>query len=260
MKVVILASGSEGNSTFISSGNHRILIDLGKNAKYIKEQLNNINEDASQIDAIIISHTHKDHTSALKVFLHQFHPLVYLTKKQLLDLDFLKDYDNIVFYDEDFYIGDIKVSSIHTSHDVSDSRNFIISIDGQKVVSLTDTGYLNHKYFKSLSNCDYYLFESNHDVEMLLNGKYPTWLKQRIVGTLGHLSNKDSSFYLAKLIGDNTKKIVLMHLSHENNTEEKALETLNETFKEYEIEFKNVLCAKQNEVTGVCDDKNTVRG
>lgn len=260
MKVVVLASGSEGNSTFISSNNHKILIDLGKNAKYIKEQLTNINEDANNIEAIIISHTHKDHTSALKVFLHQYHPQVYVTEKQLYDLDFLKEYDNVIIYNEEFYVGDILISSIHTSHDVSDSRNFVITINGTKIVSLTDTGYLNHKYFKTLSNCDYYLFESNHDVEMLLNGKYPTWLKQRIVGTLGHLSNKDSSFYLAKLIGDNTKKIVLMHLSQDNNTEKKALETLNETFKEYEINFKNVLCAKQNEVTGVCDDKNTVRG
>ena len=243
MKVVVLASGSEGNSTFISSKNHKILIDLGKNAKYIKDQLTAIGEDAKEIEAIIISHTHKDHTSALKVFLHQYHPAVYITEKQYLDLDYLKDYDNVVKYDEEFYIGDILISSIQ-----------------QKVVSLTDTGYLNHKYFKALSNCDYYLFESNHDVEMLLNGKYPTWLKQRIVGTLGHLSNKDSSFYLSKLIGDKTKKIVLMHLSHENNTEQKAMETLNETFKEYEITFNNVICAKQNEVTEVCDDQIIVRG
>ena len=260
MKVVVLASGSDGNSTFISSGNHKILIDLGRNAKYIKEHLNEINENASDIEAIIISHTHKDHTSALKVFLNQFHPKVYLTEKQYYDLDFLKDYDNVVIYDEEFFIGDIKVSSIHTSHDVTDSRNFIITIGEEKIVSLTDTGYLNHKYFKALTNCDYYLFESNHDVEMLLNGSYPTWLKQRIVGTLGHLSNKDSSFYLSKLIGDNTKKVILMHLSKENNTEQKALETLFETFKEYEIDFKNVLCAKADEVTGVCDDKSIVRG
>ena len=260
MKVVVLASGSEGNSTFIASENHKILLDLGKNAKYIKEHLKMIDEDASNIEAIVISHTHKDHTSALKVFLHQYHPFIYLTEKQYYDLEFLKDYDKVVIYDEEFYIGDIKVSSFHTSDDVSDSRNFIITIDKQKIVSLTDTGYLNQKYFKLLTNCDYYLFESNHDVEMLLNGSYPVWLKQRIVGTLGHLSNKDSSFYLAKLIGDKTKKIVLMHLSHENNTEEKALETLFETFREYEIDFENVFCAKQDEVTGVCDDKIVMRG
>ena len=104
MKVVVLASGSDGNSTFISSGNHKILIDLGRNAKYIKEHLKEIDEDASDIEAIIISHTHKDHTSALKVFLNQYHPMVYLTEKQYKDLDFLKDYDNVVMYDEEFLL------------------------------------------------------------------------------------------------------------------------------------------------------------
>ncbi len=260
MKVAVLASGSEGNCTFISSQNHKILIDLGKNAKYIKEHLKDITEKPEDIEAIIISHTHKDHVSALKVFLNQFHPLVYLTEKQYADLEFLKNYEQVILYDESFSIGDIKINSIHTSHDVSDSRNFILSIEEKKIVYLTDTGYLNHKYFPKLQNCDYYLFESNHDIEMLLNGSYPKWLKQRIVGTLGHLSNKDSSFYLSKLIGAKTQKIVLMHLSKENNTEKKALETLQETLKEYEIDFHNICCAKQNEVTGVCDDKNTVRG
>ena len=105
---------------------------------------------------------------------------------------------------------------------------------------------------------NYYLIESNHDIEMLMEGPYPKWLKQRVLGTLGHLSNKDSSFYLTKLVGENTKKIVLMHLSQHNNTEEKALETFFQTFKEYEMDFKDVVCAKQNEITKVCDDKDFV--
>ena len=92
-----------------------------------------------------------------------------------------------------------------------------------------------------------YLFESNHDVEMLMNGPYPKWLKDRVVGSSGHLSNKDASVYLAKLIGPNTKKIILTHLSHHNNTEDIALETIKETFKEYNIDFDNISCARQKE-------------
>ena len=260
MKAVVLASGSEGNSTFIASSSHRILVDIGKNTKYIKEKLLSINENADNIEAILISHTHKDHVSALSVFVKNFHPIVYVTKMQLVDLPFLNDYDNLIIYDDSFYIGDIKVIPFKTSHDVSDSRNFVFSINDERLVYLTDTGYLNHKYFKLLENCDYYLFESNHDIEMLLNGHYPQWLKQRIVGTSGHLSNKDSSFYLVKLVGDVTKKVVLMHLSKDNNTEEKALATFTETFLEYDRVFKDVVCAKQNEVTGVCDDKDIVCG
>lgn len=86
---------------------------------------------------------------------------------------------------------------------------------------------------------------------MLMNGPYPKWLKTRVVGSYGHLSNKDSSFYLTKLIGPHTKKIILMHLSHINNTSEKALEMIHETFKEYDIDFSNIECAKQSEITKV---------
>ncbi len=260
MKSVVLASGSEGNSTFLSSSGINILIDIGKNAKYIKEKILEIGENPENIRAILISHTHDDHVSALKVFLKKYHPQVYITEKMFYDLDFLKEYENVVIYDEDFYIDSISIKTIKTSHDVTDSRNFIISDGANSLVYLTDTGYLNRKYFVDLKNKTYYLIESNHDIEMLMNGPYPKWLKQRVLGSLGHLSNKDCSFYLTKLIGENTKKIVLMHLSQKNNTEEKALETLENTFKEYDMNFENVLCAKQNEITKVCDDQNSVCG
>ena len=256
MKAIVLASGSEGNSTFFSAGDTRILIDIGKNAKYITNHLQQINEDPKKIDAILISHTHDDHVSALKIYLKKNHPKVYITEKMLYDLDYLRYYDNVVIYDEDFYINNIKITTIKTSHDASDSRNFILSWQDKSLVYLTDTGYLNRKYFELLKNATYYLMESNHDIAMLLEGPYPKWLKQRVLGTQGHLSNKDSSFYLTKLIGKDTKKIILMHLSKTNNTEEKALETLKNTFQEYEMTLPEVVCAKQNEVTRVEDDQD----
>jgi len=258
MKLVVLASGSEGNSTFFSDFSTHILFDIGKNAKYIKEKLLEINENETNIDAIVISHTHDDHISALRVFLKKNHPKIYITEKMYYDIDFLKDYDNIVIYDEDFYIGNVKIHSIRTSHDVSDSRNFLVTSGTDSFVYLTDTGYLNRKYFSVLKNANYYLFESNHDIKMLMEGPYPKWLKQRVLGTEGHLSNKDSSFYLTKLIGENTKKIVLMHLSHTNNTEEKALGMLKETFSDYGICLPDATCAKQSEITRVVDDKDIV--
>lgn len=260
MRVVVLASGSEGNSTFFSHHETRILFDIGKNAKYIKDRLKEIGEDAREISAIVISHTHDDHVSALRVFLKSNHPKVFVTEKQFYDLECLRDYDNVVIYDDDFYIDSIHITTIRTSHDVSDSRNFLVTANQEKVVYLTDTGYLNRKYFPILENADYYLMESNHDIEMLMEGPYPKWLKQRVLGTLGHLSNKDSSFYLTKLVGDRTKKIILMHLSHTNNTEAKALEMLTDTFMDYGLELPFVCCAKQNEITEVVDDKDIVRG
>ena len=88
---------------------------------------------------------------------------------------------------------------------------------------------------------------------MLLNGKYPPWLKDRVVGPYGHLSNKDASIYLAKLIGEDTKKVVLLHLSHENNTEEKAMDTIKSIFLEYGVDFDNISCAKQNEKSEIIE-------
>lgn len=254
MKVVVLASGSEGNSTFISTNQHKILIDMGKNVKYITEKLAEINETPESIEAIVISHTHNDHVAALERFVKKYHTKVYLTSKMFFDLKNLENYDNIILYEDSILIDDVKITSIRTSHDVTDSRNFIVENGSKSVVYLTDTGYLNRKYFDALKNRDYYLFESNHDIEMLLNGPYPKWLKNRVGGVVGHLSNKDASIYLTKLIGNETKKIVLMHLSDKNNTEDKAMQTITSTFKEYNIPFSDICCAKQNEITMVHND------
>ena len=254
MKICVLASGSEGNSTFLSTDHHKILIDIGKNVKYITDRLKEINEQPENIDAIIISHTHNDHVAALERFVKKYHTKVYMTQKMFFDLTNLEHYDNIIMYEDNIYLDTLKITSIKTSHDVTDSRNFIIEEKENSVVYLTDTGYLNRKYFDLLRNKEYYLFESNHDIPMLMNGPYPKWLKTRVLGTSGHLSNKDASFYLTKLIGNNTKKIVLMHLSHKNNTEEKAMQMIHETFKEYNIEFDNITCAKQKEITNVNND------
>lgn len=251
MRVVVLASGSDGNSTYIETEEVKLLIDLGRNTKYIKEKLLSINVDPDEINYILISHTHKDHVSALKTFVNRYKTTVLLSEKMFYDLEDIKDYNNILIYDDNLYLKDLTIKSIKSSHDAVDSRNFILESKNESVVYVTDTGYVNRKYFDILKNRNIYLFESNHDIEMLLNGPYPKWLKTRVVGSFGHLSNKDSAFYLSKLIGSNTKKIILMHLSNINNTEEKALEEIQETFKEYDIDFDDITCAKREEITEV---------
>lgn len=251
MRVVVLASGSDGNSTYIETDESKILIDMGRNTKYIKEKLESIGVSPKEINAILISHTHKDHVSALKTFVSHYKTPVLLSREMFYELEDIKDYENITIYEEDIYLNDLKIITIKSSHDAPDARNFIIENKESSVVYVTDTGYVNHKYFDLLKDREIYLFESNHDIEMLMNGPYPKYLKNRVVGSYGHLSNKDSAFYLSKLVGPHTKKIVLMHLSNVNNTQELALSTIQNTFKEYDIAFQDIKCANRSEITEV---------
>lgn len=247
MKTCVLASGSEGNVTYIETSKHKLLLDSGTTVKYINEQLKELNTSLDEIEYIFITHVHDDHIKALKGIIKKYNPTICLSPKMFSEMDILKDYENIILFDSKVEIDDLTIDIIKTSHDTSDSRSFIVRENGSSIVYLTDTGYINQKFFPQLSNCEIYLFESNHDIEMLLNGPYPKWLKDRVMGPYGHLSNKDSSIYLAKLIGEKTKKIVLTHLSQHNNTEEKALETIKEIFTEYDIHFDDITCARQKE-------------
>ena len=225
----------------------RIEIPYDKDMKYIKEKLSELSVAIEDIDYVFITHVLDDHIKALKTFIKKYNPTICVSPKMFSELEDLKYYEKIMLYDDFVVLDDAIVEVLKTSHDTSDSRSFIIRSDGKSMVYMTDTGFVNTKYFKKIENLNVYLFESNHDIEMLLHGPYPKWLKDRVMGPYGHLSNKDSSIYLAKIIGPNTKKILLTHLSHKNNTEEKALETIKEIFEEYEIDFTDIKCAKQRE-------------
>ncbi len=253
MLVSVLASGSKGNSTLITTDRVKILIDAGKNQKYLERELNQINLSLKDIDYILITHTHADHTSSLKTIVKSYKPKIILTELMYQDLDYLKNYENILFLTDKLELEDLVIENIKTSHDTSDSRGYIVTQGNSSVVQITDTGYLNQKYFKKLQNKTIYIFESNHNIEMLMHGRYPKWLKARVSSDVGHLSNESSAFYLTKLIGENTKEIILAHLSEENNTPELALETLNKEFAENNIKFSNIVVAKQEERTDLIE-------
>ena len=212
-----------------------------------------INLSLKDIDYILITHTHADHTSALKTIVKSHKPTIVLTELMYQDLDYLKNYENILLLTDNLELEDLVIENIKTSHDTSDSRGYIVTQGNSSVVQITDTGYLNQKYFKKLQNKTIYIFESNHNIEMLMHGRYPKWLKARVSSDVGHLSNESSAFYLTKLIGENTKEIILAHLSEENNTPELALETLNKEFAENNIKFNNIVVAKQEERTDLIE-------
>lgn len=247
MKITVLSSGSKGNTTYIETLQSKVLIDAGNCCKYISEKLNNIGIDPKDLDAILITHTHSDHIKGLKVFCNKYNTKVYCSKVMYDDIDYVKNYE---FINTDIInIKDMKIVVIKTSHDASDSNGYIISSENSSIVYITDTGYINRKYFDLLKNHDLYIMESNHDIEMLNNSSYPYELRKRIYGDKGHLSNIDSSKYLSNFIGDKTKYILLAHLSEENNKPIVAYETLVNKLKENNKLVDNIIVCKQNEET-----------
>ena len=250
MEISVLSSGSKGNSTLIKTKDTKILIDLGVTKLYLEEKLREINVDPKEIKAVLITHTHVDHIQGLKVFLKKYHPEVYVTE-ELLHL--LGEYDlnaNYKIYDNDMaIIDDVEINIIKTSHDAPGSIGFIIKNYDKSCVYITDTGYINNKYFNALKNHDLYVIESNHDVEMLMNGSYPYNLKRRILGNKGHLSNDDAAFYLSEFVGNKTKTIILAHLSDDNNTFDKALNTVTNTLINKNKKVDKIIVAKQKQRT-----------
>lgn len=251
MKVCVLSSGSKGNCTYVETSSHKYLIDLGRNKKYITDKLKEIDVKPQDIDFILISHSHDDHVSALDSFIKAYNTKVCITEEILKNLPLLKNYKNLIIYDEKITLPEDIITTIKVSHDSNDARNFIVEDGKNSLCYITDTGYINHKYFKLLENRTIYLFESNHDIEMLQEGPYPVWLKKRVLSDTGHLSNISAGVYLSKFIGKDTKKVILTHLSETNNKPELALKTVKDTFKEYEVKFNNITCASQNEISEV---------
>lgn len=249
MNLEVLSSGSKGNTTLIFTKETKILIDCGNTCKYICEKLKKININPSELTAIFITHTHTDHINGLKVFLHKYNVKVYLTEKMLKDLPYVENY--FLIESNKINLNDLEIDIIKTSHDASDSVAYIINKKDKSIVYITDTGYINNKYHDILKNRNIYIFESNHDVEMLNNSSYPFHLRKRILSDKGHLSNYDSSVYLSKFIGNNTKYILLAHLSHENNTPEKALEQLQNKLISSNKKVDNIIITKQDEETEV---------
>ena len=243
MRVSVLSSGSKGNTTFVETDNTKILIDIGNTSKYVKEKLEDIGVKPESLDGILITHTHVDHIKGLKVFNKRYNVPTYITDKMHSAIDYL---DNYKLLSDEFDIKDIHINVIKTSHDTEDSRGYVLTNNDSSIVYITDTGYINKKYYDLLSNRNLYIMESNHDVEMLSNSSYPFNLRQRILSDKGHLSNYDSSKYLCSFIGENTKYILLAHLSEENNTEELAYKTLVSKLNEENIQFSNIIITKQN--------------
>ena len=245
MRIKIIASGSKGNSTLIESKNTRILIDAGVNFSRIKGTLDDVGVDPNTLDGILISHTHSDHIGGLSSIIKKINIPVFIKEELYNEIKKIIPKDNIVIIeDQNITIGDLDIDIINASHDVP-AFGFVISDSKRKILYLTDTGYINRKYYSKLENLDAYIIESNHDEKMLMEGPYPYILKQRVISDKGHLSNRYTGRFLCKSVGDKTKCIILAHLSENNNTEELALEQVKDELKSVNYKKKFVI-AKQH--------------
>lgn len=248
MKFCVLASGSKGNCTYVETAQHHILIDIGTTCLNIEKKLKEKNISPSSIDMILVTHAHTDHIAGLPVFLKKYNPKIYITEK--IEKEAHLKLSDPIYIDKDIELDELKISVLKTSHDVTDSNGYILEEGESSVVYITDTGYVNERDHDKLWNRSAYIFESNHDVEKLMNNpNYPHHTKIRILSDKGHLSNEDSSYYLTKFIGDKTKVVVLAHLSEQNNTPELALESLKKELQVHQKEFHNIIIAEQRKAT-----------
>ena len=235
MKICTLYSGSRGNSIFISAGGKNILIDAGKSSVRLCSALNEIGVSPADIDAVFITHEHSDHTSALDVFLKKNKIPVHMinaSASRLLSMGIDHLNENIVTHPPLYSVelDGVTVSSFETPHDSLSSVGYRISFfeNGIKkeIGIATDIGHVSECVLTGLLGCESVIVESNHDIEMLKNGRYPADLKKRILSKRGHLSNKDCGVLVSKLIENKTKNILLAHLSEENNAPDIAYDEI----------------------------------
>jgi len=285
MRMTVLASGSKGNSTLVSSSRTRILVDAGLSCRELLKRMQMANEDPAAIDALLITHEHQDHVQCVAVLARKLGVPVYFTQathrawmrwmtpqKRLTYAEWLARRQQAVEVEvEDpeclpakeeadpcrlpgveyfaagtgFCIGDIAVTPFTIPHDAADPVGFVFEADGVRMTIATDLGYMPPNVKMAIRNCDVLMLESNHDLEMLRDGPYPWSVKQRVMSRVGHLSNEAASDFLEKNYDGNASYVVLAHLSECNNLPELARVTAERALRDRMSVLANKLVLAQ---------------
>ncbi len=229
MRIVNLASGSKGNSTFVSHGETKILIDAGLTEKKLQETLIEINESLSNIQGVLVTHEHIDHIRAIKTLAKKYDMVFYVHKalaesSAFADIAF-KEGKLFKFENTEFSVGELIITPFETSHDAIRPVGFVAKVFGKKEKAgfVTDIGVVSETVKRELQGSKIVFIESNYDEAMLLGGSYPKIIKNRIKSDVGHLSNTQSLELAKFLFETGTKCFVLSHISENNNTPELAL-------------------------------------
>ncbi len=229
MKICSLSSGSKGNSLYIESEYGRLLIDVGLSARQICKRLESIEVDPASINAIVITHAHRDHVHGVGVFSKQFNTPIYGHPETLDRISYLLKYQQtLVPWQHKFSIKDFDLTPFKVSHDANPTVGYLVSSGNNRFAVCTDLGVVTPEVVENLSQAQFILLESNHDPDMLMNGSYPWDLKERITSRVGHLSNHETGLLLKSVINGSIRQILLGHVSEENNTPELAKNTVLE--------------------------------
>lgn len=233
MRLCSIASGSSGNCIYVGSDATHLLVDAGISGKKTESGLNSLGVSAKELDGILITHEHADHISGLGVLARKYEIPIYATAGTIAAIQSctgLGEIDRELFRqvraDQKLVIKDLTVNPMRISHDAAEPVAYRIAYGSKKVGICTDLGIYNDYTVECLRGMDALLIEANHDVNMLQVGPYPYYLKQRILGDRGHLSNESSGRLLSRIIHDKLQAIVLGHLSKENNLPELAYEAV----------------------------------
>lgn len=233
MRLCSIASGSSGNCIYVGSDCAHVLIDAGISGRRVEAGLNSLELTGRDLDGILITHEHSDHIKGLGVIARKYGIPIYATGgtvDAMVRSGSLGKIPEGIFReireDESFLIKDLVVNPFTIPHDAAQPVGYRLECGEHSVGIATDLGKYNEYIIENLQNLDALLLEANHDIRMLQVGRYPYYLKQRIMGDRGHLSNENAGQLLCRLLHDNLKAVFLGHLSKENNYEELAYETV----------------------------------
>jgi len=258
-QVCVLASGSKGNSAIIRTENTKIMLDAGLSGSKLAKLMQQAGMDETKLDAVMISHEHSDHIGGAGVMCRRYNIPLYISDQTYLvsqkKLGKLPAGVKYIGSSDSFLIGDIKVTTFPSSHDVVDGTNFVFQKEGEpdrKLAFATDLGYTSRFTLLKFKEASTIVLESNHDEKMLHEGPYPWHLKQRVKSNQGHLSNNQAVGFVGQIVHPGLKNIILAHLSEQNN-DPKLAEDLMRGFLNSINFITNLKVASQYEPTGLID-------
>jgi phosphoribosyl 1,2-cyclic phosphodiesterase len=247
VEICAIASGSNGNCYYIGNDKDAILVDVGISRKQVLLRMEAMGLDQQKVSAIFISHEHADHMRGVKVLSKVLDVPVYMTKKTYESSWNPNRPGKYAFFkpDHPVTIGSVTVYPFLKNHDAIEPCSFRIEINGKQIGVFTDIGEPCENLISNFNQCDAMFLETNYDEDMLWNGSYPYYLKQRVASSKGHLSNYQALNLLKKHAGANLNHVLLSHLSQENNTPELAVKTFSEVNVRYTIKLTSRLKASE---------------